>query len=172
MFALGALLCLRLFGAVPWASPAAVVDALRRGPGAVLERVAELGAAAGVSVPAGVRALLVQLLHPDLRARLADMGPLPAHLRRLVAGEAGPGDRSEALRPTWWLPARWPYRGGGLAEVVDGLGGGDDRRLGGGGVDGGGVDGGGIDGGGFGLAAAEAAADPGLDVGVAHERGG
>ena len=129
VFALGALLCLRLFGAVPWASPAAVVDALRRGPGAVLERVAELGAAAGVSVPAGVRALLVQLLHPDLRARLADMGPLPAHLRRLVAGEAGPGDRSEALRPTWWLPARWPYRGGGLAEVVDGLVGGGRARL-------------------------------------------
>ena len=34
VFALGCLLCLRLFGAVPWASPAAVVDALRRGPAA------------------------------------------------------------------------------------------------------------------------------------------
>ncbi len=129
VFALGALLCLRLFGAVPWASPAAVVDALRRGPGAVLERVAELGAAAGVSVPTGVRALLVQLLHPDVRARLADLGPLPAHLRRLVAGEAGPEDRSEAPGPTWWLPARWPYRGGGLAEVVEGLAGGGRARL-------------------------------------------
>ena len=52
VFALGSLLCLRLFGAVPWAAPAAVVDAQRRGPAAALERVMELGAAAGVAVPA------------------------------------------------------------------------------------------------------------------------
>ena len=132
VFALGSLLCLRLFGAVPWAQPGAVVDALRRGPGAALERVTALAAASGVSVPAGVRALLVQLLHPDARARLADLGALPAHLRRIVAGledrSDGLLDRSE-LGPTWWLPARWPYRGGGLAEVVEGLAGPGRARL-------------------------------------------
>ena len=31
------------------------------------------------------------------------------------------GDRSGLLAPTWWVPARWPYRGGGLTEVVAGL---------------------------------------------------
>ena len=96
--------------------------------------------AAGV----GKTALLVHLLHPDARARLADLGPLPAHLRRLAAGlpgaegagpgdrseGAGPGDRSEGgLAPTWWLPARWPYRGGGLEEVVAGLVDGGRARL-------------------------------------------
>ena len=132
VFALGSLLCLRLFGAVPWAQPGAVVDALRRGPGAALERVTALAAASGVSVPAGVRALLVQLLHPDARARLADLGALPAHLRRIVAGledrSDGLLDRSE-LGPTWWLPARWPYRGGG------GGAGRGRARAGGGGAD-------------------------------------
>jgi transcriptional regulator with GAF, ATPase, and Fis domain len=100
IFALGALLCWRLFGAVPWREPAAVIDALRRGPEAVVQRLATLAAESGVTLPAGLETLLVHLLNPDPRARLADLRPLPLHLRRLVAGgrdgirEAGLGDRS------------------------------------------------------------------------------
>jgi transcriptional regulator with GAF, ATPase, and Fis domain len=212
VFALGALLCLRLFGAPPWQAPAAVVEALRRGPTAVVERVAALAQAARVTAPAGVAGLLVHLLHPDVRARLADLRPLPPHLRRLAAQEAVPGDRSEdvagrrsgavlkdrqevvAVRseavlkdspaeaagtgavpgdrsggverggsaavledslgtagrgsaarvegsavpedrskagegPVWWLPARWPYRGGTLEDVVAALAGPGRPRL-------------------------------------------
>jgi len=190
VFALGALLCLRLFGAVPWREPAAVIDALRRGSSAAAGRVAQLAAAAGVALPAGLAALLVHLLDPDVRARLADLRPLPAHLRRLAAGgeasdrsgeagasdrsghrrdgsggagsldrvegrpdrsgeagasdrsgEAGAsdpledrsdrsgGDREAGLAPTWWLPARWPYRGAALDELVGTLAGAGRPRL-------------------------------------------
>ena len=100
IFALGALLCWRLFGAVPWREPAAVIDALRRGSEAVTQRVDALAAEAGVTLPAGLGTLLVHLLNPDPRARLADLRALPLHLRRLVRGVredgeggAGRGDR-------------------------------------------------------------------------------
>jgi len=169
VFALGSLLCLRLLGAVPWREPAAVIDALRRGPAAVSERVAALASAAGVTLSPGLAALLVHLLHPDASARLADLRPLPSHLRRLAAAEdrrdvceAGPKDRSASLDdavpkdrymadasassadtsgvpppiledrdlgPSWWLPARWPYRGAGLDEVIAALAGPARPRL-------------------------------------------
>jgi transcriptional regulator with GAF, ATPase, and Fis domain/tetratricopeptide (TPR) repeat protein len=147
IFALGALLCWRLFGAVPWRDPAAVIDALRRGPEAAIEVVTALAKAAGVTLPAGLETLLVHLLSPDPRARLADLRALPVHLRRLARGlqgvaGAGPGDRlpglgdrsqegrGEAeLAPTWWLPARWPYRGAGLEELVGTLAGAGRPRL-------------------------------------------
>jgi len=212
IFALGALMCWRLFGAVPWREPAAVIDALRQGPTAAARRLAALAAAAGVALPAGLETLLLHLLSPDPRGRLADLRALPPHLRRLAAGagpgeaglgvglgaaglgdrsgEAGSGDRSggdglgdrsggdglgdrsvenglgdrsggdglgdrsvaagfgdrsradgseedglgdrsraAGLAPTWWLPARWPYRGAGLEALVGSLGGGRAPRL-------------------------------------------
>jgi transcriptional regulator with GAF, ATPase, and Fis domain len=177
IFALGALLCWRLFGAVPWREPAAVIDALRRGPGAAAERVRALATEAGVTLPVGLATLLVHLLSPDPAARLADLRPLPLHLRGLaragsgdmsgeavpgdmsdgpgdMSGEAGPGDMSDGsgdrlveaglgdrsgagprargeggLAPTWWLPARWPYRGAGLDELIGTLAGVGRPRL-------------------------------------------
>ena len=122
IFALGALLCWRLFGAVPWREPAAVIDALRRGPEAATERVTELATEAGVTLPAGLETLLVHLLSPDPRARLADLRPLPLHLRRLARGlraadEAGLGDRSDG--------AGFGDRSNGLEDRSGGAGSGD-----------------------------------------------
>ncbi|MBL9104271.1 MAG: sigma 54-interacting transcriptional regulator [Myxococcales bacterium] len=87
VFALGSLLCVRLFGAPPWREPAAVLLAHSRGAAAVRERVAALAQSARVDVPPGLSSLLVHLLNPDVGARLADLRPLPHHLRRLGADE-------------------------------------------------------------------------------------
>ena len=189
VFALGSLLCLRLFGAPPWREPGAVIEAQRRGAVAASERIAALAQAARVTVPAGLAALLVHLLNPDVRARLADLRPLPNHLRRLGADQqvapvpqdspdapdprasrsasrpasrpvpqdspldgASPASRpvprdspspapaiqpvpsdspilADELTPTWWLPARWPYRGGALDDVASALAGEARPRL-------------------------------------------
>ncbi|WP_170136419.1 sigma 54-interacting transcriptional regulator [Nannocystis exedens] len=119
VFALGCLLCFRLFGAPPWARPEGLVDALRRGERAVDARLAEL--AAGAAVPEELLALLRRLLALDGARRLADLRLVQARLQALLATcrqGHGPEGMSSEAGPTWWLPARWPYAGTPLAPAL------------------------------------------------------
>ncbi|WAS89617.1 sigma 54-interacting transcriptional regulator [Nannocystis punicea] len=119
VFALGCLLCFRLFGAPPWARPEGLVDALRRGERAVEARLAEL--AAGAALPEELPALLRRLLALDGTRRLIDLRLVLARLQALLltcrAGH-GPESMSPEPGPTWWLPARWPYAGTSLAPAL------------------------------------------------------
>src|SRR5690606_3488309 len=83
VFALGCLLCFRLFGAPPWARPEALVDAVRRGERAVELRLGEL--AAEVEAPAELLALLRRLLALDGSRRLVDLRLVLARLQALLA---------------------------------------------------------------------------------------
>ncbi|MCY1063402.1 sigma 54-interacting transcriptional regulator [Nannocystis sp. RBIL2] len=119
VFALGCLLCFRLFGAAPWARPEGLVDALRRGERAVDARLAEL--AAGAAVPEELLALLRRLLALDGARRLVDLRLVLARLQALLEtcrqGHGSEG-MSSGSGPTWWLPARWPYAGTSLAPAL------------------------------------------------------
>ncbi|MCY1005534.1 sigma 54-interacting transcriptional regulator [Nannocystis pusilla] len=119
VFALGCLLCFRLFGAAPWARPEGLVDALRRGERAVDARLAEL--AAGAAVPEELLALLRRLLALDGARRLVDLRLVLARLQELLETcREGHGQEgmSSGAGPTWWLPARWPYAGTSLAPAL------------------------------------------------------
>src|SRR5690606_29697022 len=119
VFALGCLLCFRLFGAPPWAWPEALVDAVRRGERAVELRLGEL--AAEVEAPAELLALLRRLLALDGSRRLVDLRLVLARLQALLAtcrARQGRSDRAAETGPTWWLPARWPYAGTPLAPAL------------------------------------------------------
>ncbi|MDC0722938.1 sigma 54-interacting transcriptional regulator [Nannocystis bainbridge] len=118
-FALGCLLCFRLFGAAPWSRPEGLVDALRRGERAVDARLAELAAQA--PVPTELLALLRRLLALDGARRLVDLRLVLARLQGLLVtcldGHVTENMSSES-GPTWWLPARWPYAGTSLAPAL------------------------------------------------------
>ncbi|WP_434427517.1 sigma 54-interacting transcriptional regulator [Nannocystis pusilla] len=119
VFALGCLLCFRLFGAAPWARPEGLVDALRRGERAVDARLAEL--AAGAAVPEELLALLRRVLALDGARRLVDLRLVLARLQELLETcrqGHGPESMSSGAGPTWWLPARWPYAGTSLAPAL------------------------------------------------------
>ncbi|MDC0669499.1 sigma 54-interacting transcriptional regulator [Nannocystis radixulma] len=119
VFALGCLLCFRLFGAAPWSRPEVLVDALRRGERAVDARLAEL--ADGKAAPDELLALLRRLLALDGARRLVDLRLVLARLQALLitcrSGQ-GPSDMVSEAGPTWWLPARWPYAGTSLAPAL------------------------------------------------------
>jgi transcriptional regulator with GAF, ATPase, and Fis domain len=106
-FGVGSLLCLRLFGQVPWRQPERVlavdgVDSVRR-------RLRALAEAAEVELPAPVAALLERLLDPVPERRVADPELLVARLRQLHrASSAGELTRAHAA---WWVPTRWAFVG-------------------------------------------------------------
>jgi transcriptional regulator with GAF, ATPase, and Fis domain len=112
-FALGCLLSHRLFGETPWQRPEevlAVSDA-----GAVRRRLEQLTVRR--PVPAVMVALLERLLAPEPSARPPSTELVVDRLARIVSGAQAGLD----LRPstTWWMPARWPYRGASLEPLVD-----------------------------------------------------
>ena len=103
-FALGSLLCLRLYGEVPWKRPEALVAL--RDLGDVRRRLAELSG--DPPIPRALQALLELLLHPDPQQRIAAPDLIVARLGSLVrAAEDGVDLAADA---TWWIPQRWPYR--------------------------------------------------------------
>lgn len=109
-FALGSLLCQRLFGRTPWLRPEGLlaVDGIE----AVRRRLDALAEAAEVSLPGPVQTLLERLLDPDPQRRVGDPASLVARLRQLQRA-CGSGEllRSEVAPSGWWLPNRWRYRG-------------------------------------------------------------
>lgn len=112
-FALGSLLALRLFGAVPWHRPEVLLRV--RGLDDVDARLAVL--AGDAPLGAELLGLLRLLLHPDPQRRIGAPEVVVDRLAGLVrAAEAGV-DLPD--RTTWWLPRRWPYRAGpGGADVL------------------------------------------------------
>ncbi|HVH98811.1 MAG TPA: hypothetical protein VM869_08875, partial [Enhygromyxa sp.] len=105
-FGVGSLLCLRLFGQVPWRRPE-VLLALDRA--AVRRRIRALAEAAEVDCPAPVAALLERLLDPDPAQRVGDPAMLVSRLRVLHRA-SGDGESLRA-RSAWWLPNRWSFVG-------------------------------------------------------------
>src|SRR5690606_18628070 len=105
-FGVGSLLCLRLFGQVPWRLPERLLALDRPG---VRRRIRALAEAAEVELPSPVAALLERLLDPDPAQRVAEPGLLVARLRQLHRA-SGAGDLVGA-RSAWWLPNRWSYLG-------------------------------------------------------------
>ncbi len=103
VFALGCVIAARLFGVCPWRSPAEVAALTGRSREVVRARLAELVGEVSDPRVDRVIALLEHLLDPDPEQRAGDLGAL---LRRLGEIRQGRGGES-----TWWLPARWPYRG-------------------------------------------------------------
>jgi transcriptional regulator with GAF, ATPase, and Fis domain/serine/threonine protein kinase len=110
-FALGCLLAYRLFGETPWRRPedllaVADTDAVRR----------RLESLARSAVPRMMVSLLERLLAPDPSARPPSTGLVVERLARIVSAAQAGID----LRPptTWWIPARWPYRGPSLEPVA------------------------------------------------------
>jgi transcriptional regulator with GAF, ATPase, and Fis domain len=115
-FSLGCLLCLRIFGQVPWRTAEALVTV--RSNAQVRQRVAALAAEADVAVPRGVADLLERLLAPDPAERVRDAGLLVERLALLQnAARAG----TDVLALPWWLPARFPWRGPSLAPLLEQL---------------------------------------------------
>ncbi len=113
-FALGCVLLARLCGALPLRRPQAVL-------GLDTARLAhELGATpAWALLPAAVRTLVLALLEPDRTRRLGDDQVLIHRLEQLhllARSDAGIGAASQ-----WRAPARWPYRGAALGEVLGAL---------------------------------------------------
>ncbi|MGB1699741.1 MAG: protein kinase domain-containing protein, partial [Nannocystaceae bacterium] len=114
-FGLGALLCLRLSGEVPWRRPEDVasysVDDARA-------RVEDLQQRAEMPWPRGLSTLLVDLIDPRAEVRRA-VGPQVARrLQRLLDG-ASTGDGPVA---PWVVPAHIPWLGGSLAAPLEVLG--------------------------------------------------
>ncbi len=109
-FALGCLLCLRVFGRVPWHRPERVLAVA--GSRDVRARLRALAEAAEVDLPGPVEALLERLLDPDPERRVADPGALVARLRQLQrAVSSGASLRSDAAPSAWWVPNNWRFRG-------------------------------------------------------------
>jgi transcriptional regulator with GAF, ATPase, and Fis domain len=106
-FGVGSLLCLRLFGQVPWRRPERLLAV--SGIEEVRRRLQALAEVAGVELPGPLAALLERLLDPSPGRRVADPELLVARLRQLHrASSAG-----ELLRAhgAWWVPTRWSYIG-------------------------------------------------------------
>ncbi|MCH9680225.1 MAG: hypothetical protein K0V04_02225, partial [Deltaproteobacteria bacterium] len=110
-FSLGCLLCMRLLGEPPWRRPESLLQA--RGPAAVHARLDALGAD---TLDPPVRELLGRLLRPDPGQRAADPSQLVTQLTRLHAAAEAGLDLSRGA--PWWTPARWPYHGPRLDDVV------------------------------------------------------
>ncbi|MCA9685467.1 MAG: hypothetical protein KC457_25035, partial [Myxococcales bacterium] len=106
-FGVGCLLCLRLFGEVPWRRPEALMSV--DGPAAVRARLRALATAAAVELPRPVEALLERLLDPRPEHRVADPQLLVARLRQLQRASSA-GELLRA-RGAWWLPNRWRFLG-------------------------------------------------------------
>ncbi|PRQ09276.1 sigma 54-interacting transcriptional regulator [Enhygromyxa salina] len=113
-FGVGCLLCLRLFGQVPWRSPERLLAV--EGVDGVRRRIRSLADAAEVSLPAPLVSLLERLLDPTPSARVSDPELLVARLRQLHRASS----TGELLRaqPAWWLPNRWSFIGA-RAELVE-----------------------------------------------------
>ena len=126
-FGVGSLLCLRIFGQVPWQRPEAVV-ALRDLAG-VRRRLRALSEASQVDIPAALSALLERLLHPEPSRRVADADLLVDRLRELHRASLA-GDQIRA-RSAWWLPNRWSFVGprAGLSEALAELEGGQVKLV-------------------------------------------
>ncbi len=113
VFALGCVLAARLFGAVPWRSPEELAALSGQSRTAVRSRIGELAAQA-LEPPGGrLLALFEHLLDPDPEGRVSDLGALLQRLEEIRQGRGG--------ESTWWLPARWPYRGLDLSASVRAL---------------------------------------------------
>ncbi|HFE44422.1 MAG TPA: hypothetical protein ENJ18_02865, partial [Nannocystis exedens] len=113
VFALGCVLAARLFGAVPWRSPEELAALSGHSRAAVRRKIGELAAQA-LEPPGGrILALFEHLLDPDPEGRVSDLGALLQRLEEIRQGRGG--------ESTWWLPARWPYRGLDLADGVRAL---------------------------------------------------
>lgn len=108
-FGVGSLLCLRLFGQVPWRQPDRLLAV--EGAASVRRRLRALAEAAEVELPTPVAALLERLLDPVPDRRVADPELLVARLRQLHrASSAGELTRAHAA---WWVPTRWAFVGDG-----------------------------------------------------------
>jgi transcriptional regulator with GAF, ATPase, and Fis domain len=106
-FGVGSMLCLRLFGQVPWRQPDRLLAV--DGAVAVRRRLRALAEAAEVELPIPVAALLERLLDPQPERRVADPELLVARLRQLHrASSAGELTRAHAA---WWVPTRWSFVG-------------------------------------------------------------
>lgn len=113
VFALGCVLAARLFGAVPWRSPVELAALSGGSRSVVRARIDELAAQA-LEPPGGrLLALFEHLLDPDPEGRVSDLGALLQRLEEIRQGRGG--------ESTWWLPARWPYRGLELGSRVRAL---------------------------------------------------
>jgi transcriptional regulator with GAF, ATPase, and Fis domain len=126
-FGVGSLLCLRLFGQVPWRQPDRLLAV--DGPASVRRRLRALAEAAEVELPTPVAALLERLLDPVPERRVADPELLVARLRQLHrASSAGELTRAHAA---WWIPTRWSFVGDHrrLDEAVHALAAGTVRLL-------------------------------------------
>ncbi|MEZ4450621.1 MAG: hypothetical protein R3B09_14160 [Nannocystaceae bacterium] len=123
VFALGCVLAARLFGEVPWREPAEVAALPGRGRAAVRARIAALAASRREALPGRLLALFEHLLDPDPEGRVGDLGALLLRLREVSTGE----NAHDAA--TWWLPARWPYRGRDLGPWIEALAGSGRPRL-------------------------------------------
>ncbi len=118
VFALGCLVCARLFGQVPWSEPAAVARLRRRGRADVRARLDELVAARdGEQPPRGLLVLLEHMLDPDPARRIVDLELVARHVARLRRDRAQDEPLAERA-VTWWLPSRWPYRGPSLDGLI------------------------------------------------------
>ncbi|NVB42204.1 sigma 54-interacting transcriptional regulator [Pseudenhygromyxa sp. WMMC2535] len=126
-FGVGSLLCLRLFGEVPWRRPEALLAIDSSGGssggsgGRIRGRLRDLARAAGIALPRPVEALLERLLDPDPSRRVADSELLVARLRQLQrASSAGELMRAHSA---WWLPNRWRYLGdqAGLRRAAEAI---------------------------------------------------
>ncbi|WP_052555707.1 protein kinase domain-containing protein, partial [Enhygromyxa salina] len=106
-FGVGSLLCLRLFGHVPWRSPERLLAVA--GVEGVRRRIRSLADAAEVDLPGPLASLLERLLDPSPGARVSDPELLVARLRQLHRASS----TGELLRaqPAWWLPNRWSFLG-------------------------------------------------------------
>ncbi|MFV8756423.1 sigma 54-interacting transcriptional regulator [Nannocystaceae bacterium ST9] len=110
-FALASLLCLRLFGQVPWRRPerllelAAMPRELARA--GVRQRLRTLAEAAEVELSSTLRTVLERLLDPDVHERLIDARLVVARLHQLHRASSS-GEQTRASAP-WWLPSRWRY---------------------------------------------------------------
>ncbi len=116
LFALGCVLFARLFGEVPWRDPAVVA---RLDPSQVelrLKKVAQTR-----KVDSSIAAVLTHLLDPDPQRRRLDVGVL---LSRMLRIQQCLDKGQVSMDVPWWIPAKWPYRGVGVGEVVDTIAGG------------------------------------------------
>lgn len=127
VFGVGSLLCLRLFGEVPWRRPEAVL-AVEDAAG-VRRHLLALAERHGIELSRALLGLLERVLDPDPHTRVADAQLLVARLRQLQRA-IGAGDKPSAVT-AWWLPTRWAYLGdrSALARSCEAIRSGDARLV-------------------------------------------
>lgn len=126
LFALGSLLCWRLYGEAPWRRPEQLVRLTRDD---VQRRLAQLDALrppGSTPTGAGLRRLLARLLDPDPRRRSTPAGVVAQYLCELARANVS-GQDTDAVR--WWVPRRWPYQGVQLGSAVKAVADGSLRLL-------------------------------------------